>query len=38
MTQDELDQTLEQFKENFGDRPRYVIYMILYDMICIYMI
>ena len=24
VTQDELDQTLDQFKEQFGDRPRYV--------------
>ena len=23
VTQDELDQTLEQFKEQFGDRPRW---------------
>lgn len=23
VTQDELDQTLEQFKEQFGDKPRY---------------
>ena len=23
VTQDELDQTLEQFKEQFGERPRY---------------
>ena len=23
VTQDELDQTLEQFKDQFGDRPRY---------------
>ena len=23
VTQDELDQTLDQFKEQFGDRPRY---------------
>jgi len=22
VTQDELDQTLEQFKEQFGDKPR----------------
>lgn len=25
MTQDELDQTLEQFKEQFGDKPRYIL-------------
>ena len=24
VTQDELDQTLELFKEQFGDRPRYL--------------
>ena len=24
VTQDELDQTLEQFIEQFGDRPRYI--------------
>ena len=24
VTQDELDQTLDQFKEQFGDRPRYI--------------
>ena len=24
VTQDELDQTLEQFKDQFGDRPRLV--------------
>ena len=24
VTQDELDQTLEQFKDQFGDRPRHV--------------
>lgn len=24
VTQDELDQTLEQFKEQFGDKPRYL--------------
>lgn len=24
VTQDELDQTLEQFKEQFGDKPRYI--------------
>jgi hypothetical protein len=23
VTQEELDQTLEQFKEQFGDKPRY---------------
>lgn len=23
VTQDELDQTLDQFKDQFGDRPRY---------------
>lgn len=23
MTQDELDQTLEEFKEQFGDKPRF---------------
>lgn len=26
VTQDELDQTLEQFKEQFGDKPRYKCY------------
>lgn len=25
VTQDELDQTLEQFKEQFGDKPRYIL-------------
>lgn len=25
VTQDELDQTLEQFKEQFGDKPRWVL-------------
>ena len=25
MTQDELDQSLEQFKEQFGERPRYLL-------------
>ena len=25
VTQDELDQTLEQFKEQFGERPRFVV-------------
>lgn len=24
VTQDELDQTLEQFRDQFGERPRYV--------------
>lgn len=24
VTQDELDQTLDQFKEQFGDKPRYL--------------
>lgn len=23
VTQDELDETLDSFKENFGDKPRY---------------
>lgn len=25
VTQDELDQTLEQFKDQFGDRPRHAV-------------
>ena len=28
VTQDELDQTLDQFKEQFGDRPRCVCMML----------
>lgn len=29
VTQDELDQTLEQFKEQFGDKPRLVVHFFL---------
>lgn len=29
VTQDELDQTLEQFKEQFGDKPRYTIVVLV---------
>ena len=32
VTQDELDQTLEQFKEQFGERPRLDLSIIIYDI------
>ena len=31
VTQDELDQTLEQFKDQFGDRPRSVVVQYVTD-------